>query len=103
MRTIPLKVTSAFMLAGQIARAGDVVEVDETTAKDLMHRGKAVLAVAGQAKQEPKTLAAGGVEADEGATSEAAGAMSEAGPATSEAAGDTSEAAEPQPKRKGKK
>lgn len=36
-----LKLTSAVALNGEIRRAGDVVEVPELVAKDLLRRGKA--------------------------------------------------------------
>lgn len=45
MRTVSLKVTSAFLVGGKIAKVGQVVEVSEADAKALLHRGKAVLAV----------------------------------------------------------
>lgn len=41
---IHLKLTSAIAINGNIAKAGDVVEVSEADAKSLLHRGKAVLA-----------------------------------------------------------
>lgn len=39
-----LKITSAITLDGAIVTAGKVIEVDEKTAKNLLHRGKAELA-----------------------------------------------------------
>ncbi len=45
-KSVFLKVCSAFMVSGQIAKIGDIVEVSETDAKDLLHRGKAILATA---------------------------------------------------------
>lgn len=45
-KSVFLKVCSAFMVGGQIAKIGDIVEVNETDAKDLLHRGKAILATA---------------------------------------------------------
>jgi len=42
---ISLKLTSAIAIGGAIVKAGEVIEVSETEAKSLLHRGKAVLAV----------------------------------------------------------
>lgn len=50
-KSVFLKVTSAFMLGGAMAKAGEVVEVTNTEAKDLLSRGKAVLAVLDPADQ----------------------------------------------------
>lgn len=44
MKNVFLKVSSAFLVGGEIAKAGEVVEVSEAEAKDLLHRGKATLA-----------------------------------------------------------
>ncbi len=52
MDSVTLKVTSAFMVGGNIARAGDLVEVTVGEAKDLLHRGKATLATAADSVQE---------------------------------------------------
>lgn len=41
-KTYSLKLTGAIGLAGELKRAGAIVEVDEPTAKNLLHRGKAV-------------------------------------------------------------
>lgn len=46
MQTAILKLTSAIAIAGVICKAGDIVEVPEQAAKNLLHRGKAVLATA---------------------------------------------------------
>ncbi len=57
-KSVFLKVSSAFMVGGQIAKAGDIVEVSEGDAKDLLHRGKATLATAADSPQdEDQTLA----------------------------------------------
>ena len=53
-KTVFLKVTSAFLVAGKIAKVGEVVEVDESDAKSLLHRGKAVLAVVEKSEQLPE-------------------------------------------------
>jgi len=39
-----LKLTSAIAIDGAVVRAGSLVEVTQTEAKNLLHRGKAVLA-----------------------------------------------------------
>ncbi len=44
-----LKVSSAFLVAGEIAKVGEIVEVSHGEAKDLLQRGKAVLATADDA------------------------------------------------------
>lgn len=46
MEMVAVKVTSAFMVGGEIARPGEIVEVTNSEAKDLLHRGMAVLATA---------------------------------------------------------
>lgn len=46
MKTIWLKVTSAIVVGGEIAAPGELVEVTESEAKNLLHRGKAELATA---------------------------------------------------------
>lgn len=42
----PLKITSAVVIDGRIRKAGAIVEVSESVAKQLLARGKAVLATA---------------------------------------------------------
>lgn len=44
MKSYVLKLTSAVAIDGAIMRAGGLVEVSEAEAKNLLHRGKAVLA-----------------------------------------------------------
>lgn len=44
MKSYVLKLTSAVAIDGQISRAGSLIEVSEAEAKNLLHRGKAVLA-----------------------------------------------------------
>jgi hypothetical protein len=61
-----LKVTSAFLVGGEIARAGEIVEVSLTEAKDLLNRGKAVLANESDApKVAPRPLAVGDTKDDD--------------------------------------
>lgn len=43
-KAVTLKLTSAIPLDGEICKAGEFIEVDELLAKNLLHRGKAVLA-----------------------------------------------------------
>ncbi len=45
-KSFVLKLTSAIAVDGDVVAAGGLVEVDEATAKNLLHRGKAVLATA---------------------------------------------------------
>lgn len=53
--SVYLKVTSAFLIAGEIAKVGEIVEVSTAEARDLLQRGKAVLANAEDApKVAPK-------------------------------------------------
>jgi len=47
MNSILLKVTSSVVIAGEIARAGQLVELTASEAKTLLHGGKAVLATVG--------------------------------------------------------
>lgn len=43
MKSVRLKLTSAIVIAGAIAKAGEVVEVTELEAKNLLARGKGEL------------------------------------------------------------
>lgn len=43
MKSVLLKLTSAIVISGAIAKAGEVVEVTELEAKNLLARGKGVL------------------------------------------------------------
>lgn len=43
MKSVLLKLTSAIAIGGAVARAGEVVEVTELEAKNLLSRGKGVL------------------------------------------------------------
>lgn len=90
-KTIHLKVTSAFLVDGQIAKIGDVVEVNQTDAKDLLHRGKAVLAVA--AAPQDVTLT------DEGKND---GSLTDEGTSDGEQPAERAEQPAEQPKTKGK-
>lgn len=53
-----LKLTSCIAVGGDIVRAGELVEVTDSEARDLLSRGKAVLATAADdAKPVARTLA----------------------------------------------
>lgn len=43
MKSVLIKLTSAIAISGSIAKAGEVVEVTEPEAKNLLSRGKGVL------------------------------------------------------------
>lgn len=49
MKTHLLLLTAAVVIGGTICRSGDVVEVTDGEARDLLHRGRAKLATAGDA------------------------------------------------------
>jgi hypothetical protein len=57
LETVILKVTSAIVVGGEVMRAGDLVEVTRSEAKDLLHRGKAELATEADAPKavEPES------------------------------------------------
>lgn len=44
MKTATIKLTAAIAIEGNIVRAGEIITVPEVAAKNLMHRGRAVLA-----------------------------------------------------------
>lgn len=70
--SIALKVTSAFLVGGEVATPGEIVEVTVSEAKDLLQRGKAVLAVAEDApkvERQPGPISMG--EDDEAGMGEA--------------------------------
>lgn len=52
MKTAHLKLTSAIAFGGTIQRAGTIVEVSESEARNLLDRGKAVLATADDRPQD---------------------------------------------------
>jgi hypothetical protein len=51
-QNVHLVVTSAFMLAGDMAVEGDIVEVTNAEARDLLERGKARVATAEDGVQD---------------------------------------------------
>lgn len=63
-KSVFLKVSSAFLVGGQIAKTGEIVEVTEAEAKDLLQRGKATLATANDAPEQTAD------EAEQAATDE---------------------------------
>jgi hypothetical protein len=44
MTTVNLKLTAAIAIGGEIIHAGEIIEVSQEAAKNLLHRGKAELA-----------------------------------------------------------
>lgn len=60
--SVYLKVSSAFLIGGEIARKGEIVEVSNNEAKDLLSRGKATLATS---KDAPEKVPAEIIIADE--------------------------------------
>lgn len=61
-----LRVMVPFMVSGEMAREGEIVEVTESEAKNLLHRGKAALAVENDAPRvEPKVGLSVGATKDE--------------------------------------
>ena len=42
--TVNLKITAAIAIAGEIIHAGEIIEVSQEAAKNLLHRGRAELA-----------------------------------------------------------
>lgn len=65
-KNITIKVTSAFVVRGEIAMPGTLVEVSIDDAKDLLHRGKAELATeADAALVAPRPLSVGETVADD--------------------------------------
>jgi len=64
--SILLKVTSALWIGGTIAKAGEIIEVSYIEAKDLLGRGKAVLADEADApKVAPRALSVSGTKEDD--------------------------------------
>lgn len=55
MKSYVLKLTGAVAIDGQISRAGSLVEVSEPEAKNLLARGKGVLATAEDGVEQPET------------------------------------------------
>jgi hypothetical protein len=90
--SVHLKVTSAFLIGGEIAKTGEIVEVTTAEARDLLQRGKAVLADAEDApKVAPKVgLSVGDTKSEDEGEEKPAGE-------------ETADAEEPAKRGKGKK
>lgn len=101
-KSVFLKVSSAFLVGGHIATVGEIVEVSEAEAKDLLQRGKATLATAHDApEQEHQEPEQTGDEAEQtGDESEQQGEQAEA---TATDAEETAPAADPKPAKQSKK
>ncbi|MGL4587028.1 MAG: hypothetical protein ACRCVQ_08180 [Acinetobacter ursingii] len=56
MKKILIALTSAVVIAGEIRKAGQEVEVDEALAKDLLHRGRGTLVEANDEEIDLATL-----------------------------------------------
>lgn len=69
---VDLKVTVAFVLDGAIVRPGDEISVDNALAKNLLHRGRVVLATADEAPAEkPKASRKAKAKTDDAPVDEA--------------------------------
>lgn len=65
--SVAVKLTSAIGIAGVLVRAGEVIEVSESAAKDLLRRGKAELATEEDEPQhQPESLGDKETGADQG-------------------------------------
>lgn len=60
MKTFTLELRGAVALDGVLRRAGELVEVDEAVAKNLLYRGKAVTPESREAPTETTQTEAGG-------------------------------------------
>lgn len=92
-KTVFLKVSSAFLVGGQLAKAGEIVEVTGTEAKDLLARGKATVATVADAPEDQE-------QEQEQRQDEV---QQPEGEAVAEAAAEETAAAEEKPAGKGKK
>ena len=102
-KTVFLKVSSAFLVGGQLAKAGEIVEVTGTEAKDLLARGKATVATVADAavdQEQEQEQHQDEVQQPEGEAATEADAPVEA---MAEAAVEEPAAAEEKPAGKGKK
>lgn len=102
-KTVFLKVSSAFLVGGQLAKAGEIVEVTGTEAKDLLARGKATVATVADApvdQEQEQEQHQDEVQQPEGEAAAEADAPVEA---VAEVAAEETAAAEEKPAGKGKK
>lgn len=100
-KTVFLKVSSAFLVGGQLAKAGEIVEVTSTEAKDLLARGKATVATVADAPVEQEQEQE--QHQDEVQQPEGEAAAEAPVEAVAEAAAEEPAAAEEKPAGKGKK
>lgn len=66
MKTFSLKLTGAIALGGELKRPGEVVDVAEDVAKNLLHRGKAVPASDDDGQAPAPAPAPADADGDEG-------------------------------------
>ena len=100
-KTVFLKVSSAFLVGGQLAKAGEIVEVTGTEAKDLLARGKATVATVADAPvDQEQEQAQDEVQQPEGEADAPVEAVAEA---AAEVTAEEHAAAEEKPAGKGKK
>jgi hypothetical protein len=57
MNIVAVKLLSAIGIAGEIIPAGEIIEIPEDNAKNLLHRGKAELATEADEPAEDDALA----------------------------------------------
>lgn len=96
-KTVFLKVSSAFLVGGQLAKAGEIVEVTGTEAKDLLARGKATVATVADAPVDQEQ------EQHQDEVQQPEGEAVADAPVEAEAAAEAPAAAEEKPAGKGKK
>lgn len=102
-KTVFLKVSSAFLVGGQLAKAGEIVEVTSTEAKDLLARGKATVATVADAPVDQKQEQEQHQDEVQQPEGEAAAEADAPVEAVAEAAAEEPAAAEEKPAGKGKK
>lgn len=102
-KTVFLKVSSAFLVGGQLAKAGEIVEVTSTEAKDLLARGKATVATVADAPEDQEQEQEQHQDEVQQPEGEAAAESDAPAEAVAEAAAEEPAAAEEKPAGKGKK
>lgn len=102
-KTVFLKVSSAFLVGGQLAKAGEIVEVTGTEAKDLLARGKATVATVADAPVDQEQEQEQHQDEVQQPEVEAAAEADAPVEAVAEAAAEEPAAAEEKPAGKGKK
>jgi hypothetical protein len=101
-KSVFLKVSSAFLVGGHIATVGEIVEVSEAEAKDLLQRGKASLATAHDAPEQTGDEAEQNADSAEQTGDEAEQPGEQADAAATDAE-ETATAADPKPAKQSKK